>query len=590
MLPRPILLLVLLLTLPALNAQTASGSPFTSSVWSGNLTPTSVSVVTRLTSANQRVRLQISQNAALTAPLYSSAVTTAESSGNTVTLSVTSLQPDTDYYYGIEVAGVLRTEPESRGRFRTFPMGRSSFKIAFASCGDFRHPNQTAFDAILAERPLLFIHMGDLHYSDINSTEVGDYRNNYDSVLNQPNEAALFRGVPLAYMWDDHDFCGDNANGTAIGRDAARTAYRERTPHYPIATGAGGTMAQSFTIGRVRVIMTDLRSASSDPALAESASKSRMGATQKAWFKQELISARDAGFPLILWVCTDPWIGAAQVGADTWAGHATERVEIANFIRDNKISNIAILAGDMHGLAYDDGTHSDYATGGGAPMTVLHAAALSSEPNSKGGPYTAGPFPGSQQYGILEITDNGGPTLQARFHGKRVGEGVKLTYSFGATSAAAVSEQAPAQPAPVLNLANAASTLVNISTLARLAKGDDVLVSGFVISGKTTRTVLVRAVGPTLAEFGLPDALSHPQLTVYKAGVVIATNNGWGDAADEVVRLTAAFDRSGAFRLADKRSRDAALFLTLGPGSYTLEVKSADGSAGAALVEVYDVP
>lgn len=568
--PRILVALCLALFAPVLLAQTAS--PFASSVWSGNVTPTSASVVARLTASGLRVRLLVSQNQALTEPMYSGVVTTAAAAGNTVTLSVSSLQADTDYYYGIEVAGILRTDPESRGRFRTFPLGRASFRIAFGACGDFRAPDQRVFDAILAERPLLYINLGDLHYSDINSANVDDYRNNYDAVLKQPQQAALFRGVPMAYIWDDHDFCGNDSNGNATGRDAARAAYRERVPHYPIAS-AGGTMAQSFTIGRVRFIITDLRSAAMDSEIKESASKTRLGAAQKIWFKQELISARDAGFPLIVWINSNPWIDPARLGADSWAGWATERTEIANFIRDNHISNLALMSGDMHGLAYDNGTNSDYATGGGAPVHVLHAAALTAAGSTKGGPYTGGVFPGSQQYGILEVYDTGGPSLACRFIGMRTGEGAKLSYIFSTTAPAAVDQ-----------------TIVNTSTLARITGGTDQIASGFVIAGKNSRTVLVRAVGPTLAEFGLADPLAAPQLSLYHGDTLIASGGAWATDEDSEVRLTAAFDRVGAFRFAGRSTGDAALLVTLAPGAYTLQVKSADGIGGAALVEVYDVP
>lgn len=573
--PRVLLILLFACASIGLRGQavtTLAGSPFASSVWSGNVSPTSVTVAARLTASAQRVRLHVSTSPALTSPVHSSAVTTAAGSGNAVKLSVSSLQPDTDYFYGIEVAGVLRSEPESRGRFRTFPLGRASFKIAFGSCGDFRGPDQRVFDAILAERPLLFINTGDLHYSDINSTSIDDYRANYDAVLKQPQQAALYRGVPLAYMWDDHDFCGNDSNGNAVGRDTARNAYKERVPHYPIAA-VGGPIAQVFTIGRVRFIMTDIRSGANDSAIKESASKTRMSAAQKAWFKQELISARDAGFPLIVWVNSNPWIDPAALGADSWAGWSTERTELANFIRDNRISNLAILAGDMHALAYDNGTNSDYATGGGAPIHVLHGAALTAGGSSKGGPYSGGVLPGNQQYGILEFYDSGGPSIACRFLGMRVGEGAKISTIFSTTTPTS-SEQA----------------IVNTSTLAHVAAGTDQISSGFVIAGKVPRTVLVRAVGPTLADFGLNDPLSSPQLSLYQGNRVIARSEGWAPDDDAEVRLTAAFDRAGAFRFASKTTLDAALLITLAPGVYTLQVKSGDGAGGATLVEIYDVP
>lgn len=570
MLSRSFLLLALLVSVAFSYGQTPS--PFASGVWSGNVTPSSASVVVRLMTPAQRVRLQVSVNPSLTPAVFSSVVTTAASAGNTVTLTVQGLKPETEYFYGVEVGGVLRTETISRGRFRTFPLGRGSFKIAFSACGDFRKADQRAFDAIVAERPLLFIHMGDLHYMDTNSTNVEEYRANYDSVLNQPNQAALFRSMPIAYMWDDHDFCGNDSDGTATGRDAARTVFRERTPHYPIAS-AGGTMAQAFTLGRARVIMTDLRSGSSPAAQRESASKSRMGSAQKAWFKQELISARDAGFPLVLWVSSHPWIMPAQLGNDGWGGFATERTEIANFIRDNHITNVVMLAGDMHALAFDDGTHSDYATGGGAPITVLQAAALTHTGAAKGGPYTGGPFLEGQQYGILEVFDTGGPSVACRFTGKRVGEGDKLSYIFSSSAAG-----------------GASTAMSNISMLARVSGGDDALTSGFVISGQNPRQVLVRAVGPSLSAFGLADALERPVLSVFQSNRLLVENGGWGLDADTITQLTATFDRAGAFRFSEESSRDAAVVLTLQPGPYTMQVKSADGKAGAALLEVYDVP
>jgi phosphodiesterase/alkaline phosphatase D-like protein len=550
-----------------------TASPFIGGAWSGNVTPTTATVAVRLASTGQRVRLQVSQNEALTQPIYSPAVTTAATTGNTVKLSVQGLQPDTDYYYGIEVAGVLRTEIVSRGRFRTFPLGRASFRIAFGSCGDFRAADQSAYDAIMRERPLLFINMGDLHYSDTNSTVADEYRYNYDNVLGHPVQGALYRSVPVAYMWDDHDYCGNNTDTTAIGRDTARAGYKERVPHYPLGAG-GGTMAQAFTVGRVRFIMTDLRSASVSPHQKESASKTKLGTAQKTWFKQELINARDGGFPLIVWVCPDPWIAPAQIGDDSWGGHATERTEIANFIRDNRISNLVLLSGDMHGLAYDDGSHSDYATGGGAPVTVLHAAALTSEGSAKGGPYTAGPIPGSQQYGILEIYDNGGPSVACRFLGTKVNEGRKLTQIFSGSVAGANDH-----------------ALVNISTLARVSSGTDAIVSGFVISGSSARTVLVRAIGPTLSAFGVNDALTDPVLSVFQGDRLVATNNAWaGTARAATEGILDAFDRAGAFRLVDEASRDAALVVSLSPGPYTVQVKSGSGSPGAALLEVYDLP
>jgi phosphodiesterase/alkaline phosphatase D-like protein len=551
----------------------APATPFACGVWSGNVSATSASVVVRLNSAGQKVRLRASTEPDLTPAVWSSTAITTASAGNAVSLTVEGLIPDTDYYYGVEVDGVLRDEGASRGRLRTFPLGPGSFKIAFASCSDFRAADQSAFDAILAARPLLFIHMGDLHYSDTSSANPDDYRANYDAVLNQPNQAAMYRGVPLVYMWDDHDFCGNDSDVTSPGRAVARAVYQERTPHYPIAPAAGGTMAQAFTVGRVRIIVTDLRSAADPSTKKDDGAKTHLGIAQKNWFKQQLISARDAGFPLILWVCTNPWIGAGDAAHDTdnWSGYAAERTELANFIRDNRIQNLVLLSGDMHALAYDDGTHSDYATGGGAQLTVLHAASLTQNGSIKGGPYTSGPIPGGQQYGILEVYDRGGPSLACRFVGMHAHEGQKLSYIFSAAAPVAT------------DLA-----IANTSTLTRLAAGD-ALVSGFVISGRVPRTILVRAVGPTLASYGITDPVMQPVLSLYHGATKMAASERWDASDDSASLLNDAFARAGAFPL-NENGGDAALLLTLEPGAYSVRVKNAGPSAGATLVELYAVP
>lgn len=559
-----------------------TGSPFLSGAWCGNVTATTATVSIRLGSAGQRVRLVVGPNEQLSPSTFSASVTTASASGNVAAMDVSGLEPGKVYYYGVEVGGVLRTEVGSRGRFRTFPQGPGSFKIALVGDGDFRDSDQRVYDAVLAEDPLFLLFNGDIHYGDILGTNPEEYRIAYDNVLKHPNQSPLYRNVPIAYMWDDHDFSGgDNSDGTALGTAVARAVYREYVPHYPLPV-ADGTIGQAFTVGRVRVIMTDLRSAASRATDPEGPTKSKMGSAQKAWFKQELISARDAGFPLVIWLCPEPWVGPATPGEDSWGGYATERTELANFIRDNRIRNLVVYGGDMHAMAFDDGTHSDYATGGGAPLLVLHAAPLTRDSNSKGGPYTIGPFLGSQQYGILEVVDTGGTTIQCRFSGKRVGEGAKLVVDFTA-GVTAIDPRSTPLPDGASN-----RVLVNLSSRGRITSGTDALFAGFVVGGTSTRSILMRAVGPSLAAFGVTDAVPIPMLSLYKGGTLVASNENWGllDSA----RLTAAFDRVGAFRYLSTASRDAALLLSLEPGAYTIQATSRTGVAGSVLLEIYEVP
>jgi hypothetical protein len=129
---------------------------------------------------------------------------------------------------------------------------------------------------------------------------------------------------------------------------------------------------------------------------------------------------------------------------------------------------------------------------------------------------------------------------------------------------------------------------VNLSTRARVRSGDGVLIGGFVVEGPAYKRMLVRAVGPTLASFGVNNALSDPILTIYSGQSIVATNDRW-TAGEDVTALTTASAGAGAFNLT-ANSEDAALLITLRPGPYTVEVKGKDGGEGVALLEIYEVP
>ena len=125
--------------------------------------------------------------------------------------------------------------------------------------------------------------------------------------------------------------------------------------------------------------------------------------------------------------------------------------------------------------------------------------------------------------------------------------------------------------------------LINVSVLKHIGDG---LTMGFVIGGSTPRSVLLRAVGPTLAAapFGVTAAAADTRLALYSGATEIGANDNWGGTAE----LTAAFAQVGAFAL-PAGSRDAALRVTLPPGAYTLQVTGVGGT-GTALVEVYEMP
>jgi hypothetical protein len=130
--------------------------------------------------------------------------------------------------------------------------------------------------------------------------------------------------------------------------------------------------------------------------------------------------------------------------------------------------------------------------------------------------------------------------------------------------------------------------LINISTRGEVGTGGNILIAGFVVQGTQPATVLVRAVGPALANFNVTGFLANPVLTVFNSSdVAIATNTAWGTGPNPA-QITSVGASVGAFALASG-SADSALVLTLPPGAYSMQVSGANGTTGIALAEVYQV-
>ncbi len=133
--------------------------------------------------------------------------------------------------------------------------------------------------------------------------------------------------------------------------------------------------------------------------------------------------------------------------------------------------------------------------------------------------------------------------------------------------------------------------LSNTSIRAHAGQGSELMVAGFVIAGEGAKSVLVRAVGPTLTEFGVSGVLTDPVISVFRSNdpvgtPPIASNNDWETSLDAAA-IADVGARLGAFAL-PRGSRDAAVLLALPSGAYTAHVAGVDGGMGAAIVEVYD--
>src|SRR6266699_287437 len=137
-------------------------------------------------------------------------------------------------------------------------------------------------------------------------------------------------------------------------------------------------------------------------------------------------------------------------------------------------------------------------------------------------------------------------------------------------------------PTPTPTPNPSASHFANISTRMDVGTGNNMMIAGFIVSGSQSKTVIVRALGPTLGSYGVANVLSDPVLELHDSlGATIATNDDWqtGSQASQI-------SSSG---YAPNNSNEPALIATLAAGTYTAIVRGYNNSTGVALVEVYEL-
>ena len=126
-----------------------------------------------------------------------------------------------------------------------------------------------------------------------------------------------------------------------------------------------------------------------------------------------------------------------------------------------------------------------------------------------------------------------------------------------------------------------ASDTVNLSTRMRVLTGNKVGIGGFIITGVAPKRVLVRALGPSLSQFGLSTLLADPTLTLNgPAGFVPIVNDNWKSSQQDVINATG---------LAPGNDLEPAIVTTLAPGNYTAVLSGVNGGTGTGILEIYDL-
>lgn len=401
----------------------ASASPV-GWTWSGGVTERSAVITARVEAAGEVALVAEAEDGeAITARPVLEAPMKA---GRLLRFALEGLRADTRYAYRLVDAGGRALDGEPRA-LRTFPAegAPTSFRFAVSSCA--RHADSPVFTAAARQGVRFFLHTGDFHYADIAEDRVELFRAAYDRHLSSPRLRALLAAMPLHYQWDDHDYGPNDSDRASPSRAASLRNFRELVPS-PASTvrdeeseAVGGPTDHAFTVGRVRFILSDLRSR------RDSTGRRMMSAAQDAWLRGEL-RATKGRFPLVFWVSSVPW-GGEPAKVDRWQGYAEHRAEIASFIRDEGLAGgVCILSGDAHMTAIDDGASMDFASGGGAPLRVFQAGPIANRGSYKGGPYNRGaradtPEGGVlHQFGLVEVEDDGSE-IRVRWSGREGADG-----------------------------------------------------------------------------------------------------------------------------------------------------------------------
>jgi hypothetical protein len=385
-------------------------------VWVGATTDTAAWVRGKVTGVS--TRLAVSLSADLSAPIYYGP--DAPTADGMVSLEATGLTANTRYYYALEDDSVLDTG--FSGTFLTHPVAageRASFIIGAAGdagltgAGDDSYitsavSDNPVFDTMrtqaLAEDWLFFAHLGDMHYRNIATADSALYRAAYDDSLTfngtlgaDARQGRFYRDTALAYVWDDHDFGPNNSDSTAAGNANANAVYRERVPHYTLP--AADAIYQSWQVGRVLFIASDVRSIRDPNSDPQAPTKTMLGSAQKTWMENLLASTSAEA---LVWITPSRWL-ADGTGTDTWNSFLHERDELIDMFGDlGWLDRMIQLTADMHSLSISSGPGNPW---GAFPIYML--ASMDSDFGSTDPLYDIGSTPGRQQYGTIAVQDNG---------------------------------------------------------------------------------------------------------------------------------------------------------------------------------------
>jgi len=338
------------------------------------------------------IKFQISEDSAFSNSFYSEEIRSDQNNYNFTKITVSNLSPGVKYFYRAVIDGAITDRIHS---FKTFSADKKyNFSFGFGSCQQGYGATTPDLFPVIAEDSLrFFLQIGDWTYPDFGKPGKGynesmdmleeTYRYRYD--YNYPFNSSVLSRMPVAYLYDDHDYAGNDADGTNPFKDNSLKAYSMFFPHYKLDNQDNGIW-QKFRFGDVEFFLLDLRTQRSansnaldssgkfDPPAGHSILNGYTinGEDQKTWLENSLKNSDAKWKVIVSTVIFNPRYSDAlkderistmfpkvQKGiSDKWAGFPEDIDFLINTIKNNDINNVIMVSGDSHSSYIDDGTNS----------------------------------------------------------------------------------------------------------------------------------------------------------------------------------------------------------------------------------------
>ena len=321
--------------------RTVSPSPILHGPMLGRVTDTGASFWFR-TDGSHEVAVEVSGHSGR------ESIRTTQKNGFVGVIELDGLLPGTYFSYNVFVNNEKIQIPGVDFGFRTYPQPdeESKFTVAFGGCSGFVPEYEKVWELIAGHEPRAMLMLGDNVYID-DPEEVkwtGNYC--YSRRHSRPEWRKLVAGSSIHAIYDDHDFGTDDCvPGSLINQPTWKKpvlANFTRNWNNPVMGGGDKNPGcwHSFTLGKVDIIMLDCR------YYRDLKKKSMLGSVQKKWLKETLKNS-NAVFKII--ASSVPFSKGIKPGSkDPWDGYPEEREEIFNFIEDENIEGVLLIAADRH--------------------------------------------------------------------------------------------------------------------------------------------------------------------------------------------------------------------------------------------------